>query len=132
MPVHVHFFVRGNPDFVLASWVGGLNRAMSVALLNESQPTRPPLHRSTQMEESCRGSRAGCFSFDPSQATRPPLHRKSLWQPGFFDYVLRNDESYARKWEYVRDNPVCSGLVAEWGKLSYQGEVGPIERDECF
>ena len=84
------------------------------------------------MEESCRGSRggsrAGCFSFDPSQATRPPLHRKFLWQPGFFDHVLRNDESYARKWEYVRDNPVRAGLVAEWREWSYQGEVVLIDR----
>ena len=35
----------------------------------------------------------------------------SLWQPGFFDHLLRNDESYAQKWEYVRENPVRAGLV---------------------
>src|SRR3954470_8719714 len=28
------------------------------------------------------------------------------WQKGFFDHVLRTAESYSRKWEYVRDNPV--------------------------
>jgi REP-associated tyrosine transposase len=32
MPDHVHFFVRGGPDFLLSSWVGGLKRARSVAL----------------------------------------------------------------------------------------------------
>ena len=25
-----------------------------------------------------------------------------LWQPGFFDHVLRNDENYDNKWEYVQ------------------------------
>ena len=32
MPDHVHLFVRGGPDFTHSSWVGGLKRAMSVAL----------------------------------------------------------------------------------------------------
>src|SRR5438874_858110 len=33
------------------------------------------------------------------------------WQPGFFDHLLRNDESYAEKWNYVRENPVRAGLA---------------------
>ena len=33
-----------------------------------------------------------------------------LWQPGFFDHVLRNDESYVQKWAYVQQNPVRAGL----------------------
>jgi putative transposase len=98
MPDHVHFFVRGDPDFVLSSWVGGLKRAMSVAGLNQSH------------------------------ATRLPMQRKSLWQPGFFDHVLRNDENYAQKWEYVRENPVRGGLVAEWHEWPYQGEIALIDR----
>ena len=34
-----------------------------------------------------------------------------IWQRGFFDHVLRSDESYAQKWNYVRENPVRAGLV---------------------
>ena len=98
MPDHIHFFVRGNPDFLLSSWVGGLKRAMSVVGLNQSH------------------------------ATRLPLQRKSLWQPGFFDHLLRNDESYAQKWGYVRENPVRAGLVAEWHEWPYQGEIALIDR----
>jgi REP element-mobilizing transposase RayT len=33
------------------------------------------------------------------------------WQTGFFDHVLRNDESRSEKWEYIRMNPVRGGLV---------------------
>src|ERR1700749_4374080 len=37
--------------------------------------------------------------------------KRPLWQPGFFDHILRNDESYTQKWKYVRENPVRAGLV---------------------
>jgi len=113
MPDHVHFFVRGDPDFVLSRWIGGLKRAMAVAVLKHSQAqtlSRPSL------------------SNKDSQATRLPLQGRSLWQPGFFDHVLRNNESYAQKWEYVRDNPVRAGLVAEWHQWPYQGEIVLIDR----
>jgi len=32
MPDHVHLFVRGGRNFTLATWIGGLKRAISVAL----------------------------------------------------------------------------------------------------
>src|ERR1044072_1786421 len=70
MPDHVHLFVRGGRNFILFSWIGGLKRAISVA-----------------------------------------LKLPGLWQPGFFDHILRSDESYAEKWNYVHDNPVRAGLV---------------------
>jgi len=41
----------------------------------------------------------------------PGQSKASFWQPGFFDHLLRNDESYAQKWAYVRQNPVRAGLV---------------------
>jgi REP element-mobilizing transposase RayT len=72
MPDHIHLFVRIDPDISLAQWVGGLKRAISVALQTGNH----------------------------------------LWQPGFFDHVLRSDESYAEKWVYVRDNPVRAGFVS--------------------
>jgi hypothetical protein len=28
-----------------------------------------------------------------------------FWQRGFFDHLIRNTESYAQKWDYVRENP---------------------------
>ena len=87
MPDHVHLFVSGHIEFVLSPWVGGLKRAMSVAL--------------------------GMTHF---------------WQPGFFDHVLRSDESFSEKWEYVRANPVRAGLVASADDWPYQGEIVMIDR----
>ena len=48
------------------------------------------------------------------------------WQSGFFDHLLRQCESYAEKWEYVRQNPVRAGLVQEPEKWAYQGQIVPI------
>jgi putative transposase len=87
MPDHVHLFVRGDRNFSLSVWIGGLKRAMSVA-----------------------------------------LNSPRLWQPGFFDHILRSDESYAEKWNYVRDNPVRAGLVKAADDWLYQGEIVVIDR----
>jgi putative transposase len=87
MPDHVHLFVRGGRDFTLSSWIGGLKRAISVAVKS-----------------------------------------RRLWQAGFFDHILRSEESYAEKWNYVRDNPVRAGLVKDLDDWPYQGEIVVIDR----
>ena len=46
-----------------------------------------------------------------------------IWQPEFFDHVLRSDESFAEKWEYVRQNPVRAGLVEQVADWPHQGFV---------
>jgi putative transposase len=51
-----------------------------------------------------------------------------LWQRGFFDHVLRSDQSYSEKWNYVRDNPVRAGLVGNANDWPYAGEVIRIDR----
>ena len=54
--------------------------------------------------------------------------KRPLWQPGFFDHVLRNDESYSLKWEYVRENPVRAELAVRADEWPYQGELVVIDR----
>jgi len=56
------------------------------------------------------------------------LESPKLWQPGFFDHILRGDESYGEKWNYVRENPVRAGLVKSSGDWPYQGEIVLIDR----
>ena len=56
------------------------------------------------------------------------LKSPQLWQPGFFDHLLRRDESYAGKWNYVRDNPIRAGLVKAADDWQYQGEIMVIDR----
>jgi len=41
------------------------------------------------------------------------------WQRNFFDHRLRHDESQAEKHEYIRQNPVRAGLIAEGEESPY-------------
>src|SRR5712691_2811372 len=59
---------------------------------------------------------------------RAILTDHKLWQPGFFDHILRHDESYGEKWNYVRENPVRAGLVSHADEWPYQGEIVVIDR----
>jgi len=53
------------------------------------------------------------------------------WQKGFFDHVLRGNESYSAKWRYVRENPVRAGLVAKADEWRFLGQVFPLQfRDD--
>lgn len=45
------------------------------------------------------------------------------WQKGFFDHVLRSEESYAERWMYVAMNPVRAGFVGEAREWVYSGEI---------
>ena len=56
------------------------------------------------------------------------LQKTPIWQRRFFDHVLRSEESYAQKWEYVRDNPVRAGLVTDADDWPYAGEIITIDR----
>jgi REP element-mobilizing transposase RayT len=51
-----------------------------------------------------------------------------VWQRACFDHVLRSDESYAQKWNYVRENPVRAGLVTNAEDWPYAGEIIRIDR----
>ena len=143
MPDHIHFFVRGDANFALSPWVGGLKRAISVAVSRDAQtwppvmgrhsrPARLTLHGKGDFNVvACVSSARSQKEFNiSSQPTRLPRQgkRSSLWQPGFFDHVLRSNESYAQKWEYVRDNPVRAGLVPSWQEWPHQGEIVRIDR----
>ncbi len=54
---------------------------------------------------------------------RAKLGIAPVWQAGFFDHVVRGDESYADKWLYVRENPVRAGLVSAWSDWPLQGWI---------
>ncbi len=63
-----------------------------------------------------------------AKAMRRKLSDDPIWQRGFFDHVLRNDESYGQKWNYVRDNPVRAGYVTKPEDWPYSGEIVIIDR----
>jgi len=54
--------------------------------------------------------------------------KRQMWEEGSFDHILRSDESYSQKWNYVRENPVRAGLVKSAEDWPYQGEIVYIDR----
>ncbi|MBT3192712.1 MAG: hypothetical protein HN341_09180 [Verrucomicrobia bacterium] len=100
MPDHIHVFVRIAPNMTLKRWSSGLKRVLGVVLTDSG--------------------------LSPRDASGYRL--KSFWQPGFFDHLLRHNESYVEKWDYVRQNPVRAGLVEEPDDWPYQGEITRIDR----
>lgn len=46
-----------------------------------------------------------------------------IWQREFFDHLLRNEESYVQKWDYILNNPVRAGLIRNAAELPWQGEI---------
>lgn len=45
------------------------------------------------------------------------------WQRGFFDHLMRSEDSYAQKWDYVAANPIRAGLVTSPEAWPYQGMI---------
>ena len=58
-------------------------------------------------------------------------HPQPHWQKGFFDHLIRRGESYAEKWEYVRQNPVRAGLVSNCDDWLWQGEIIRIDQQDA-
>ena len=49
------------------------------------------------------------------------------WQKTFFDHLLRSDDSYSQKWNYVRENPVWAGFVKKAEDWPYLGKILVLE-----
>jgi putative transposase len=62
-----------------------------------------------------------------SSKLRAQGNAPQYWQKGFFDHVLRSSDSYSRKWNYVRENPVRAGLATDWEQWPYLGEIFDLE-----
>ena len=54
---------------------------------------------------------------------RSPL---PIWQREYWDRQLRRKESYAAKWDYVKNNPVRHGLVTKADDWPYHGELNAL------
>ena len=68
------------------------------------------------------------FNLRLAKQIEHPGTKSPIWQRGFFDHLLRSDESYAQKWNYVRENPVRAGLVRNADDWPYSGEIVIIDR----
>ena len=61
--------------------------------------------------------------FWKSQFSRRHAHPDWAWQASVFHHRLRSRESYVQKWDYVQNNPVRAGLVAEASNWPFMGRI---------
>jgi len=53
-------------------------------------------------------------------------HGVALWQENYWDTTLRNASHAGERWEYIRQNPVRAGLVANADDWPWQGELNEL------
>lgn len=57
-------------------------------------------------------------------------YRMPLWQTGWFDHIIRDDESIERHVCYTLANPVRTGLVDGWQQWPYSGTVVSVAEED--
>ncbi len=60
----------------------------------------------------------------------PRLEEQPVWQDNFWDTQLRCGDNYSAKWEYVRNNPVRTGLVDKPADWPFAGELNTLRWTE--
>jgi putative transposase len=60
----------------------------------------------------------GGFSF---RAKRELQWNGEIWQPGFTDHRIRDEEDWQRHLEYIRQNPIDARLVADLALYEFMG-----------
>jgi len=93
MPDHVHFFCRGEMN-------------------------AKPLPQFMALWKSYTSRKIKALS--PPRSTPAAT---TLWQREFFDHIVRSNESYTAKWNYVRENPVRAGHVQLADDWPHAGEI---------
>jgi molybdenum cofactor cytidylyltransferase len=82
------------------------------------------IHLLVRQGESPRGGARPTTLGEWGKALKAVVGGRTVkWQKGFFDHVLRSEESEAEKWEYIRQNPVRAGLVDQVEEWKFAGEI---------
>src|SRR6185436_15124934 len=136
MPDHLHLFVAFGDEFELALGERREGRqsqtaATETAVIDSRYSGEPvaavcdrrsPDRRLSLLSEWMKSLKNSLSKTFRSQNIPAPH-----WQKGFFDHVMRSEESYSEKWLYVAENPIRKKLVSRFEDWPYQGEIYPLE-----
>jgi putative transposase len=123
MPDHVHFFCAREQDAkqlsgFIREWKSWTSRRINALLPPRPATTATTMTTATAATAGIVAAAAGRgrrrmqterHVHPPRPTTSATAAASALWQREYFDHLLRSDESYAQKWDYVRDNPVRAG-----------------------
>ena len=127
---------RAHGRVALVATENGADAAHGRVALVATETPADTAHGRVALVATGNGADAALPPTDDAAATSAalpnvPLSRPSpLFQRDCWDRQLRTGESYAQKWEYVRNNPVRKGLVAHADEWPYQGQVNVLEWHE--
>jgi putative transposase len=127
MPDHLHLFVAFGEEYGLALTERREGRQSqtdatgdgAVAAVCDRRPSDRRLSLLSEWMKSLKNS----LSKTLRGMNVPAPH----WQKGFFDHVMRSEESYSEKWLYVAENPVRKHLVSRPEDWPFQGEIYPLQ-----
>ena len=153
MPDHLHLFCAPrDAQFTIERWIGfwkdqlakKLRGQGGAAVINLGGAAAPPYRNISgradlpvcpnQIRPS-PGAASGAAAperpqdpaFNLGGAAAPPYQSVGKFQAGGFHRRMRDGESYAQKWQYVRENPVRAKLVARPEDWSYFGRVHELQ-----
>src|SRR5689334_23728799 len=121
MPDHLHLFVAFGDEYESAL----VERRSQTDATKNSRYSGEPVaavcdRRLSQLSEWMKSLKNSLSKTFRSQNIPAPH-----WQKGFFDHVMRSEESYSEKWLYVTENPIRKKLVKHSEDWPYQGEIYP-------
>jgi REP element-mobilizing transposase RayT len=137
MPDHVHFFCAAEPNAKTLSesvrlWKQWTTKRIVAALAKRSAVDVAAVGNPGAVV-AAPANRGLVVAPVPSPHGTDALSKRvystetaRVWQREFFDHVLRSEESYAEKWEYMRQNPVRAGLTPRAEDWPFQGEIHPL------
>lgn len=73
----------------------------------------------------------GRFKGRASRKVRQLEPELEVWQPGYWDHVIRRDDGLLKTLQYLLLNPVRAGLADEWWTYPWLGSplLGPVRAD---
>jgi len=93
MPNHVHGIVIINKSSVETQNFASLQKTAPQTSMNKFGP------QSRNLASIIRGYKIGVTKF--ARQNGIPF----VWQPRYYDHVIRNEDEYRRVWQYIHDNP---------------------------
>ena len=123
MPDHLHLFVAFGEEYEAAL----VERRRSQSAATEGAVAAVCDRRSPDLRLSLLSDWMKSLKNSLSKTLRGMNVPAPHWQKGFFDHVMRSEESYSEKWLYVAENPVRKRLVPSPEDWPYQGEIYPLQ-----
>jgi putative transposase len=121
MPDHLHLFVTFGDEY--ESTLIERRRSQTDATNDRGEPVAAVSDRCLSLLSEWVKSLKNSLSKTSRGMNIPAPH----WQKGFFDHVMRSEESYSEKWLYVAENPVRKRLVPRPEDWPYQGEINLLQ-----